>query len=395
MRILVLGTGLQGRATLQDLARSPAVSHVIAADADLAGLRRYLDRLNAPKIEPVGLDAREHDQVTALMRKVQAVIVLLPVSFHVPITRLAVESGIHLVNSSYVPPEFHEIGQEAAGRGLAILPELGFDPGIDLVLASQAVKELDEVHEFYSYGAGFPEPRAAAGPLRYKISWTFEGVLKSYVRDARVIREGKAVAVPGREIFAPSNIHTVDMEEYGPLEAYPNGDVVHYLDAMGVAAAVEHAGRFAMRWPGHCAFWYAMARLGFLDQAPIQAGGASVAPRDFVRSLLEPQLQYAEDERDVAVIRVDVRGVKNGRRRRILYQVIDLRDLSTGLLAMNRTVGYTASIGAQMILRGDIRKRGLLSPLTDIPADTFLAELRGRGISVRREAGDWQTRESS
>jgi saccharopine dehydrogenase-like NADP-dependent oxidoreductase len=389
VRILVLGTGLQGRATLHDLARSPTVSHVIAADADLNGLTRYLDRLKTNKIEPVGLDAHDHDRVAALMRKVEAVIVLLPISFHVPITRLAVESGIHLVNSSYVPPEFHDIGRDAAARGLAILPEFGFDPGIDLVLAGQAVKELDEVHEFYSYGAGFPESKAATGPLRYKISWTFEGVLKSYVRDAHVIREGKTVSVPGREIFAPSNIYTVKMEGYGNLEAYPNGNVVHYLDAMGVTATVKNAGRFAMRWPGHCAFWYALAQLGFLDPAPIPVGNASIVPRDFVRSLLEPQLQYADDERDVAVIRVDVRGLKNGRRRRLLYQVIDLRDLTSGLLAMNRTVGYTASIAAQMILRGDIKKRGLLSPLTDIPTDIFLKELRERGITVQREEGDW------
>lgn len=389
MKILVLGTGLQGRAALHDLARSPTVSHVIAADADLGGLNRYLDRLKTTKIEPVGLDAHNHEQIAALMRKSDAVIVLLPITFHVPITRLAVKSGIHLVNSSYPPPEFQEIGREAAARGLAILPEFGFDPGIDIVLAGQAVKELDEVHEFHSYGAGFPESKAASGPLRYKISWTFDGVLKSYVRDAIVMRDGKTVAIPGREIFAPSNIHTVHMESYGDLEAYPNGDVVHYLDAMGVAATVRNAGRFAMRWPGHCAFWYPMAQLGFLDPAPIPVGNATIVPRDFVRHLLEPQLQYAEDERDVAVIRVDVRGIKNGRRRRLLYQVIDLRDLASGLLAMNRTVGYTASIGAQMILRGDITKRGLLSPLTDIPTDIFFKELRERGITVQRQEGDW------
>ena len=389
MRILVLGTGLQGRATLHDLARCPSVSHVIAADADFTGLTRYLDRLKTGKIEPVALDANNHDQVAALMRKAEAVIVLLPTSFHVPITRLAVQRGIHLVNSSYPPPEFHEIGREATVRGLAILPEFGFDPGIDIVLAGQAIKELDEVHEFYSYGAGFPEPKAATGPLRYKISWTFDGVLKSYMRDATVIREGKTVAVAGREIFAPSNIHTVAMEHYGLLEAYPNGNVINYLDAMGVTATVKNAGRFAMRWPGHCAFWYPLAQLGFLDQAPLPVGERPIAPRDFVRCLLEPQLQYAEDERDVAVIRVVVRGIKNGRRRRLLYQVIDLRDLTSGLLAMNRTVGYTASIGAQMILRGDITKRGLLSPLTDIPTDIFFQELRQRGITVQREEGDW------
>jgi saccharopine dehydrogenase-like NADP-dependent oxidoreductase len=389
VRILVLGTGLQGRAALHDLARSPAVSRVIAADADLAGLSRYCERLKTSKVEAVGLDASAGEQVAALMRKVQAVIVLLPTAFHVPVTRLAVANGIHLINASYAPPEFQAIGREAAARGLAILPECGFDPGIDLVLAGQAVRELDEVHEFYSYGAGFPERQAAAGPLRYKISWTFDGVLKSYVRDALVIREGRPVAVPGREIFAPSSIHTVEMEEYGKLEAYPNGNVVRYLEALGIGHTVRSAGRFAMRWPGHCAFWYPLAQLGFLDEGPILVGNAPIVPRDFLRALLEPRLQYADDERDVAVIRVDVRGIREGRRRRLLSQVIDLRDLTSGLLAMNRTVGYTASIGAQMILGGDITGRGLLSPLTDIPADRFLGALRDRGIGVRHEEGDW------
>ncbi|HTX54752.1 MAG TPA: saccharopine dehydrogenase C-terminal domain-containing protein, partial [Candidatus Baltobacteraceae bacterium] len=95
------------------------------------------------------------------------------------------------------------------------------------------------------------------------------------------------------------------------------------------------------------------------------------------------------NERDVAVIRVDVRGLKNGRRRRLLYQVIDFRDLPSGLFAMNRTVGFTASIGAQMILRGDVRKRGLASPLSDVPTDVFFGELKARGIVVRREEMDW------
>ena len=84
------------------------------------------------------------------------------------------------------------------------------------------------------------------------------------------------------------------------------------------------------------------------------------------------------------MLRVDVRGLKNGERRQVVYELTDVRDLETGLMAMNRTVGYTASIGVQMVLRGDITKRGLLSPLTDVPFDRLLAELSGRGISITR-----------
>ena len=68
--------------------------------------------------------------------------------------------------------------------------------------------------------------------------------------------------------------------------------------------------------------------------------------------------------------------------------MIDRRDLDTGLLAMQRTVGYTASIGTQMLLRGDIEKRGLLTPTSDIPFDKFIAELEKRNIIITREEMD-------
>ena len=64
------------------------------------------------------------------------------------------------------------------------------------------------------------------------------------------------------------------------------------------------------------------------------------------------------------------------------YDMFDQRDLETGLLAMNRTVGYTASIVAQMIGSGDIRGKGLLTAIRDIPYRKFLAEINKRGIHI-------------
>jgi lysine 6-dehydrogenase len=391
VRILVLGIGRQGRAALHDLSRSPAVSHVIAADSDVAVLTRYVKKLSADKIEPIALDAHDHDALGKAMSKVDAVINLLPVFYQATIARLAITNGAHVVDTSYTSPELYSLAEQAAARGVAILPEFGFDPGIDLVLAGQAARELDAVHEYHSYGTGFPDPEAAkTNPLQYKISWSAIGVLIAYKRDGRIVRDGKIVEIPGKEMFAPANIHTVKLASWDTQEAYVNGDVVRFLDKMGIRATVRNAGRYATRWPGHCAFWYTMAQMGFLDDTPLTVGETRVVPREFVRALLEqPQFQYADNERDVAVIRVDMRGLKDGKRKRLVYEMCDLRDLTTGLMAMNRAVGYTASIGAQMILRGDITQRGLLSPLTDVPVSLFLQELQARGITVKRYEEDW------
>ena len=42
MNVLLLGTGMQGRAALHDLVRSEAVARVVAADRDIEALRAHV-----------------------------------------------------------------------------------------------------------------------------------------------------------------------------------------------------------------------------------------------------------------------------------------------------------------------------------------------------------------
>lgn len=57
-------------------------------------------------------------------------------------------------------------------------------------------------------------------------------------------------------------------------------------------------------------------------------------------------------------------------------------DLGTGLMAMSMGVACPACIVAEMIVRGDIAKKGVLSPATDVPCDLFMQQLNKRGIKV-------------
>jgi len=384
MNILVLGVGLQGRAAVTDLANSPEVEGVIAADGDGEGLARFLDGLGSEKVRGVTVDAADEAHVGDLMAESDAVIHLLPPGFREEMARLAVAHGCHFVDASYALPVYRALHEPAVAAGVAILPAFGLDPGIDLVLMGEAARELDAVRRFVSYGAGIPEPAAADNALRYKISWSFAGVLRSYHRPATLVQGGRAVTVPAGEIFAPAHGHTVDVSGLGELEAFPNGDVRPFLERLGIEEEVQEAGRYTLRWPGHSAFWYRLARLGFLGEEVVTVGGQEVVPQGFLRELLVPQLQYGPHERDVAYVAVEAEGIREGQLHRVFCQVLDFRDLETGLLAMQRTVGFTASIGAQMLVRGEIPGRGLLSPLMDVPAEPFFAALRQRGIRIER-----------
>lgn len=388
MRALLVGAGMQGRAALQDLARSESVAAITAADLDVGGLERYVaERLPGAAIRCEAMDARDEGRLRELMAGGHDVAIdLLPVPCHAAVTGAAIDAGLHVVNASYVDDGMRRLAPRAERLGVAILPELGMDPGIDLVLLAETVRALDEVEEIVSYGAGFPEANAADNPLRYKVTWRFEGVLRSYLRPARIVREGETIDIPATEIFVPANTHEIEIPGVGRLEAFPNGDALRYAHLLGLdLSCLRRLERCVLRWPGHCALWKTFVDLRLLDEEPVVVDGVAVDRRRFLAAVLEPHLRYRVGERDVAVVRVEARGRRGGRPRRVVLQLVDRRDLETGLSAMSRTVGFAASIGAQLLGQGVIGGAGLLSPARDVPFEPFVAELRKRRLLVERE----------
>jgi len=388
MNILLLGLGMQGKAALYDAWRNPEVTGIVAADGDLPALRRHArERGYGEKVTCESVDAENPESLQRLMAAGPDVVIdLLPSRFSPRVGRAALDARVHLVNTVYVLPEMRKLEAEIAAAGLTFLPEFGMDPGIDLVLLGRAVGLFDSVETIDSYGAGVPEETAAANPIRYKVTWTFAGVLRAYMRGGRLVRDGKVVEIQDREMFSPENVHEIDIPGLGRFEAYANGDALPYAALLGLdPGKLRRLGRFSFRWPGHCAFWKKLVDLHLLDDEPLTVDGITVDRRAFLAAAIEPHIRLGENERDVAVIRVDVTGTKKGRKMRAVLQVVDQRDLETGFTAMNRTVGYTAAIGASLIGSGRLKQRGLLSPLRDIPYDLFKDELARRGIGISEE----------
>lgn len=390
MKVLLLGVGMQGKAALYDLAHSEGVTSVTAADWDKASLETFVASQGlGAKVSCEFVDARDRGSIDQLMAWSPEVVVdLLPIPYIGNVAASALAHSVHYVNTFYVTEELQALAGEARAKNITFLPEFGLDPGIDLVLLGEAQRYFDQIESVLSYGAGFPEPKAANNPLRYKVSWTFEGVLKAYMRSGRLIQDGEIYEIDAIDMFASKNMHEVVIEELGKLEAYPNGDAVRYAHMLGLdRKQVRAMGRYALRWPGHCAFWKALVDLHLLDAEPVIVDGMEVDRKRFMAAAIEPHIQYESNERDIALVRVEVTGQRNKKLERVIYQMIDFRDLKTGLTAMSRTVGFTASIGAQLIASGQLKKRGLLSPLTDIPYEVLVRELEKRDVQISSRNG--------
>jgi lysine 6-dehydrogenase len=398
-RVLVLGCGAQGKAALHDLATGEDSIHVVVADAD-GGVDASAGRYPASRVAARVVNATDEAAIAALMREADVVVEALPGTFALPMARLAARCGVSLVSSMYLrdPQEqdarkiaateqaIGEIARATKEKGIVILPEFGLDPGLDLIIGARALAEVEEVEEFYGYGAGLPGPNARDNPLGYKFSWSPIGVMRSYRRPARIITGGEPAEVDATTLFEPGRHHMVEPPGFGAsLECYPNGDAVHYGELFGVRGTVREMARYTGRLSGHSAFWNVMVKSGFLDRTPVTVNGAAVPPIEFTAALLasQPQFQYGDSDEDLTWIRVDVRGKREGKRVRVVYDLVDRRDFATGFTSMQRTVGFTLARGARLILEGALGRTGLLTPI-EVPYDLVFPALERHGIRVVR-----------
>lgn len=405
-KIVQLGYGKMGRAVLDDLIKTAWFDHLVVADAGPNFLPE-IAKIRDPRVKAVGLDVDNRQALLALIEGADVVVELLPVRYTMQVAQAAVEAGTHMVSSVFIidwsiqDPEgvkrqqaqMAEVDRKAREKGLTVLKEFGMDPGLDLIVAGETVRQLDEVKVLYTYGAGFPEHRLSqANPLGYKFTWSIVDTICSYSIPGRILKNGQAQEVPADGMFTPGNYHILDLNEMGgPLECFVNGDGESLARLFpAIAESATTLGRFICRWPGHAAFWDKMVKSGFTRIDPIQVDGLDVVPAAFCAALLgsQGQFHYGAGERDVALIRADARGIKNGKPTRVVSQIIDYRDLETGYTAMQRTVAYPMSIGAQMIMDGRLSKRGIVGP-SEVPFEPFLTELRKRGLDITRKVEHW------
>ena len=166
--LLILGMGLQGKGALHDVLAHNTFAHVTVADC---GARYESEKADyeARGVRALTVDANDEQALRNLLAEHDVVIELLPISLAMKVGRIAAETATHLVSSMYyigqsmtdpvlfrqMKQEMDEIDEIARRNGCTLLIAFGMDPGLDLLLGADALSRVDEIEDFYSYGAGF------------------------------------------------------------------------------------------------------------------------------------------------------------------------------------------------------------------------------------------------
>ena len=336
------------------------------------------------------LDAMEADAVEALIRQVDAGIVI---NVGTAFINMTVLEGCIRAGAAYIDTAIHEDPakicetppwygnyewkrrEDVAKAGITAILGAGFDPGVVNAYARLAEDEyFDKVDsiDIVDINAG-SHGRWFATNFDPEINFReFTGTVYSWQKGAW--QENRMFEV-GREW---------DLPVVGKRTAYLSGhDEVHSLSARYPDADV----RFWMGFGEHYInVFTVLQKLGLLSEQPVTlADGTDVVPLKVVKAVLPDPASLAPDYEGKTCIGDLVRGTRDGKEAEVfIYNVADHKEAfeEVGSQGISYTAGVPPVAAAILIARGPW-DAGKMANVEDLPARPFLELLGEMGLPTR------------
>ncbi len=375
MKAVVIGAGMMGSALAYDLAQASDIETVLLADINYERASNTAKNINS-KVKPVKVDANSYEDMVRLMTGTDAVISASSYSLNYILTTAAIEAGVHFLdlggNNDVVKKQLL-LNRQAREAQVCVLPNCGLAPGLVNILAVEGAKKFDTVSEIHLRVGGLPQHPQP--PLNYQLVFSAEGLLNEYTEPAEVIRNGNIISVNSlddlEEIIFP--------QPFGALEAFNTSGGIstlcHYFHGK-----VRELDYKTIRYKGHCEKFKLLIDLGFASSEALVFGNTVKTARELFIEMLTKKLDYKDE--DCILLRASINGTIDGFKKTLVYEMIDYFDKQTRISAMMRTTSFPTSIIALMLMRGEIKARGVMPPEECVPADKLLEELKMRNIII-------------
>jgi len=372
MRAAVLGSGLMGSVIGWDLARSEGVDSVVVADIDPERLKSVKKRAPGKKLSTELLNLKDTRRVVSFLKGFDVAASALPHGTVHPSDVAAAEAGARMVNIAFEDEQM-TLDAQARKAGGVLIPGCGVAPGLGGVLLAHGLEQIGGGDEGHILVGGLPQKPLP--PFDYRLVFSIVGLLREYVDDARVFRNGKLLKV--------RPFSTVESYEFpapvGRLEGFCTDGLASLVYTMKGMRTLDEV---TLRWPGHAEKMGLLMESGFFSREKVTVGDIEVSPLEVSWAVLGKKLAEG-DPRDMTVMRV----IAKGRKGNVVYDMVDRYDEKNGVSSMGKTTAYTASIVTQMLGSGEVKGKGVIPPEVAIRGkgvETLLSELDRRGVKVKR-----------
>lgn len=347
MNIIVLGAGLVGVPMAIDLAKDPQFN-VTVADISETNLFKLALIEN---IKTIQTDLSDKERLKKLLSSFDMVLSAVPGFMGYETLKTIIEAGKNAIDIAFFPEDLFTLDELAIEKGVIVISDIGVAPGMSNVLIGHVDHLLDSTLKAITYVGGLPVIRE--WPYEYKAGFSPIDVIEEYTRPARYIENGKEVIKP-----ALSDPELINFKGVGTLEAFNSDGLRSLANTIDAPYMIEKT----LRYPGHIEKMAMLRDTGFFNKEEIEVNGLLISPLDLTTKLLFPKWELKEGEEDLTIMQVIVEGIKDGKKLRYTYDLLDYYDPDTQTHSMARTTGYTATMAVRMITSGLYTKKGVSAP---------------------------------
>ena len=258
-----------------------------------------------------------------------------------------------------------------AKKGLIHITGCGSVPGIGNVMLNYASQKFDTVD---SVKVGFAWD---SNMKKFVVPFSISSILQEFTVDAPYLHQHKIRTIKPMNSVVRCYHRAVGRENQFKVGHHPEAYTFHkFLERKGIKNVEFYAG-----FPDHSMrAILLMIELGFGGK-PIEIQGVKIEPDMFLTELLK-RIEMPKGYQEVENLWVTLEGKYGGKKHKILMECIVPPLLGWESAGCNIDTGMPASIMAQMIHNGFIKKAGSWSPEEIVPPEPFFTQLGNRCMHV-------------
>ena len=433
--ILVIGAGMSSSSMIRYFLENSIENNwqVRVVDQDISLARKKINgHINGVALSFNALNPLERRPE---IEQADLVVSMLPARFHVDVAKDCIELKTNLITPSYVSPEMKALDGAALDAGIIIMNEIGVDPGLDHMSAAKILDEIKDrgrkMYSFKSFCGGLIAPENDNNPWNYKFTWNPRNVVVAGQGGAACfIEENQYKYIPYGQLF--QRLDEIEIEGYGKFEGYANRDSLSYRSVYGLQN-IPTIYRGTLRRTNFCKAWNVFVQLGMTDDSYKLEKSEDLTPRSFLNAflpykivdtvenklkkyftfedeelfekfvwlgifddnttfeiknaspaqllehLLVKKWALADNDKDMLVMYHEFVSELNGAKETIVSSMVNIGE-NQMYTSMSNTVGLPVAICGKMILKGDLKLKGVQIPVMKEVYNPILKELESFGI---------------
>ena len=346
MTIAVLGAGMVGRAIALDLANDYLITSFDLSESNLDELKR-----RDASIKTVVANLSQFEEYRNWLEPFDLVVTAVPGFMGYKTLEAVIDAGKNTVDISFFPEDALQLDKQAKDKIVTVITDCGVAPGVSNFIIGRYNEEM-KVTSFECYVGGLPKERKP--PFQYKAPFSPIDVIEEYIRPARLVEGGNIVTKP-----ALSEREIMLFDEIGELEAFNTDGLRSLIFTMKNIPEMKEK---TLRYPGHIDLIIALKQAGFFETDPLRINDIDISPLQFTSRILINQWKLDPEEEEFTIMKVIVKGEKNGRQKTVEYNLLDRYDKATKISSMSRTTGYTCTAAVNLIAKDLFTEKGVFPP---------------------------------